>query len=451
MFTLPSIVLRRRLNGQTSGSARRRARQRRQAELTRQEGERLARERRDQRLREKLELQRQAREELASFAPWGRAGGGAPNPRGVRFTDIRAKGIIPEDELRGVALHESRPPRRRRTPLRLREDPNICYSEALRQTVDNDIRYRQTPDQQRDYREILDDMVKQRNREIKDQRKRDLEYERKMQTLDGPWGRPGPGGAAWRNPRDIGLNFSNSMGWTDNEIFNQIKGAHRQKSSSLSLPPVKRDDDCGPQNQLAAYEKLPQIGEKENCQKEARKVTIEAEKGSGKRRKKSAKKKRFIKRLPNGERLHKDIPQDPPPPAAAPAPPAADEKQLTPETVILRATGGVELVPLLARRRHAGAGTLHSSDVTRPPDQDCEWREILNMNYLKELKNQMRVKFEQQEECRRDSAENVRQHHSTWASLWGREGHGAPRRGRYARSNLARLLYVPPLASRVEI
>ncbi|CAG9133082.1 unnamed protein product [Plutella xylostella] len=156
MFTLPSIVLRRRLNGQTSGSARRRARQRRQAELTRQEGERLARERRDQRQREKLELQRQAREELASFAPWGRAGGGAPNPRGVRFTDIRAKGIIPEDELRGVALHESRPPRRRRTPLRLREDPNICYSEALRRTVDNDLRYRQTPDQQRDYREILD-------------------------------------------------------------------------------------------------------------------------------------------------------------------------------------------------------------------------------------------------------------------------------------------------------
>ena len=43
---------------------------------------------------------KQAREELATYQPWGRAGGGAPNPRGVRFTNLRDKGIFPEDELR---------------------------------------------------------------------------------------------------------------------------------------------------------------------------------------------------------------------------------------------------------------------------------------------------------------------------------------------------------------
>lgn len=29
--------------------------------------------------------------------------------------------------------------------------------------------------------------------------------------MEGPWGKPGPGGTSWRNPRDIGLNFSKSM------------------------------------------------------------------------------------------------------------------------------------------------------------------------------------------------------------------------------------------------
>lgn len=42
----------------------------------------------------------QARDQLASYEPWGRAGGGAPNPRGIRFTNLRANGIYPEDELK---------------------------------------------------------------------------------------------------------------------------------------------------------------------------------------------------------------------------------------------------------------------------------------------------------------------------------------------------------------
>lgn len=48
----------RRLSAPTSGSIRRRARERRQAEQTRAEGERIAREKRERRAREKLEQQR---------------------------------------------------------------------------------------------------------------------------------------------------------------------------------------------------------------------------------------------------------------------------------------------------------------------------------------------------------------------------------------------------------
>ncbi|CAH2071174.1 unnamed protein product, partial [Iphiclides podalirius] len=351
MFALNTQRLRRRLSVPTSGSVRRRARERRRAERTRLEGERLARERREQRRIEKIEQQKKAREELASYEPWGRAGGGAPNPHGFRFSDLRAKGIYPEDELKGTSVFEewrrwSSPKRRQpRTPIRLHEDPQLFFAEQLKRAVDNDIRYKQTSDQQRIYKEILDDMVDKRHKAIRDEKRKNLEYERKMTN--------------------------------------------------------------------------------------------------GNKSKNSRRKDKFVKRLGNGELVVKTIIDD-----GVDNTDVANsiENKQTPEGAILRLTGGIELVPLLARRRRVGARTLPSSDVTRPPQQSCQWREMFDVDYLGQLKHQMRVKCEQKEESRRASAESVRLHHVTWSSLWGRPGHGAPQqRGRYARNNLAQLLYVPPL------
>ncbi|XP_062526061.1 uncharacterized protein LOC101745757 [Bombyx mori] len=463
MFTLRSQRLRRRLSAPTSGSLRRRARERKKAEQTRIEGEQLARERREQRTREKLKSQLKAQAELASYAPWGKAGGGAPNPRGVRFSNLRAKGIFPEDELRGVSLQEachrwttSQQRSRRQTPIRLREDPQILYAENLRKSVDNDIRYKQAPAQQMVYKKILDDMVDKRKKAEKAENKRELEYEKRLLAMDGPWGKPGPGGTIWRNPRNIGLNFSKSMGWTNNEIFTKLKGDHRQlKRSSLTLPTVKRDDDYykdegDTEAAKGDVTKLPNIGDSPKSGRHQLKFLNENIKNSNDtitRSKRSSKKLKFIKRLSNGERLKRIFPGDDDSHNESHDGEISNDKKLTPEGAILRLTGGVELVPLLARRRRVGARTLPSSDVTRPPEQPCQWRELLNVDYLRELKHQMRVKCEKKEEIRRNSAESVKQHHVTWASLWGRPGHGAPQqRGRYARSNLAQILYVAPLA-----
>ncbi|XP_035439142.2 uncharacterized protein LOC118268672 isoform X1 [Spodoptera frugiperda] len=464
MFALHSRRLRRRLSAPTSGSIRRRARERRQAEQTRAEGERIAREKRERRAREKLEQQRKAREELATYQPWGRAGGGAPNPRGVRFTNLRDKGIFPEDELRGVSLHEAcrrwatSPLRRQRqTPVKLREDPQLCYADPLRKSVDNDIRYKQSPHEQQSYKQILDEMVTKKKKAMREEKKQNLEYERKMHAMEGPWGKPGPGGTIWRNPRNIGLNFSKSMGWTDNEILTKMNGANGHKSS-LTLPKVKGDDDfredtpnkenVRPHN----VDKLPNIKYGSSPQRKSPdqrrfsldvKVKHEISYGGNPEDRRSPKKTRFVKRLSNGDKVTKLIIDDSYDSGDA----MAVEKKPTPEAAILRVTGGVELVPLLARRRRVGARTLPSSDVTRPADQSCQWRESLNMDYLRELKQQMKVKCIQKEEHRRDSAESVRKHHETWESLWGRQGHGAPLRGKYARNNLAQLLYVAPLTN----
>ncbi|XP_075972039.1 uncharacterized protein LOC142973894 [Anticarsia gemmatalis] len=454
----------RRLSAPTSGSLRRRARERKRAQQTRAEGERIAREKRELRAKEKLEQQRKARQELASYEPWGRAGGGAPNPRGIRFTKIRDKGIFPEDELRGVSIYEasrrwaSSPQRRQRqTPVKLREDPQICYADSLRQSVDNDIRYRQTPDEQKHYKEILDDMVTKKKKAKKEEIKQNLEYERKMHAMEGPWGKPGPGGTIWRNPRDVGLNFSKSMGWTDNEIFTKLDGdPRRNRGSSLTLPKVKGDDDLGEDSpnkenmKPSRVDKLPEIkrdGSPKGKLVEPRRYSVEVKikheingHGHGRR---SPKKTQFVKRFPNGDKVKKVVLED----NYDSGENIEVQKKPTPETAILHVTGGVELVPLLARRRRVGARTLPSSDVTRPPDDRCQWREMLNMDYLRELKHQMQVKCIQKEVKRLDSAESVRRHHETWESLWGRQGHGAPLRGKYARNNLAQLLYVAPLTN----
>lgn len=146
------------------------------------------------------------------------------------------------------------------------------------------------------------------------------------------------------------------------------------------MPKVKRGDDSSDkENKPSSVEKLPFIKHKEQT-KECQKQSEEKPPSPKEKRNRSSRKKRFVKRLPNGARVKKTIPDVPVPIA----PPKEDsnnnvsltsnyaEKKLTPEAAILRITGGVELVPLLARRRRVGARTLHSSDVTRLPEDNCQ-------------------------------------------------------------------------------
>lgn len=101
--------------------------------------------------------------------------------------------------------------------------------------------------------------------------------------------------------------------------------------------------------------------------------------GKKEKGKRNPKKKKFVKRLSNGDRIPKRISSsdesDNGPLRAIRDGESLNvgEKKPTPEAAILRMTGGVELVPLLARRRRVGARTLPSSDVTRPPDQHCQY------------------------------------------------------------------------------
>lgn len=178
-----------------------------------------------------------------------------------------------------------------------------------------------------------------------------------------------------------------------------MKGDHkRSKRSSLTLPHVKRDDDSKenfPEKEdipLSNVDKLPDIktsngtngnnsAEKlKNNDREAHEHSATNGNGSknsngNHRGKRSPTKNKFVKRLSNGDRVKRVLPDDD---YETPAMINGDggnglEKKPTPESTIFRLTGGVELVPLLARRRRVGARTLPSSDVTRPPEQCCQY------------------------------------------------------------------------------
>lgn len=160
----------------------------------------------------------------------------------------------------------------------------------------------------------------------------------------------------------------------------------RNEKSSLTLPKVKGDDDYREDNmpnkenvKLQHVEKLPNIkhtGSPQTKPPEPRrfsldvKVRHEVSYGSNGESRRSPKKTRFVKRLSNGDKVTKLILDDSYDSGDAVVVP---EKKPTPETAILHVTGGVELVPLLARRRRVGARTLPSSDVTRQADQLCQY------------------------------------------------------------------------------
>lgn len=195
-------------------------------------------------------------------------------------------------------------------------------------------------------------------------------------------------------------------------MLNKLKGDQGQKSSSHTLPKVKydlRDQDyekaLGKEN--AVPDKLPGIykpnsanarKESKSFEKEHRQeynigeIDVRNENrdetlirqgnnsaanqvvGYKTKQRCSPKKTHFdFTRMPNGENVRCIVPDD----YYNNCPSMENvtnykEKQPTPEAAILSVTGGVELVPLLARRRRVGARTLPSSDVTRPPEDSCQ-------------------------------------------------------------------------------
>nr|XP_018907115.1 PREDICTED: uncharacterized protein LOC109037079 isoform X1 [Bemisia tabaci] len=116
-------------------------------------------------------------------------------------------------------------------------------------------------------------------------------------------------------------------------------------------------------------------------------------------------------------------------------------------------TGGVELVPLLAKRqRIAARWPLCSSDITRiqeirphDPIKEPIWRDTAGeKEYGEALAHQIEEQQHRRQEERNQDLMNSRKHFENWQNFWGRPGHGAPRSVK-VKENLDYLLYHLPL------
>ncbi|KAL1132585.1 hypothetical protein AAG570_010537, partial [Ranatra chinensis] len=181
---------------------------------------------------------------------------------------------------------------------------------------------------------------------------------------EAPWGRAGPGGQQWRSPRQVGLNFLHSLGWTSEKALRRLE------------------------NQL-------------------------------------------------------DLKQ----PAHLMLEDSTTKKYNTPEEHL---TGGVELVPLLARRRSFKKHMqLPSTDVTRMSKTDghVSWKDVRDPHdYLRDLNSQVNQKQVLIQEAKKEDLVESRKHFETWCGLWGRPGHGAPKQVK-VKENLQKMLYPRPPAN----
>lgn len=301
-----------------------------------------------------------------------------------------------------------------------------------------------------------------------------------------PWGRPGPGGSPWRPQKNVGCQFMRSMGWTDQKL---LRAMDSETHSAFRNP----------------YEKIPQPVNPKKIREDARRPL------------KCCnvcncccylRKQMYQTNPPPAppptscavDSTTQNIPA-PPTTAVAPRPPLPETvhvsrlrirrechggDNVTPKVTEVRPkqvtmnskkpvefrsraymiSEGVELVPLLAKRRSQPRSTsLSTTDVTKyrepPPWQDY------GIQYLNDLCKQMKRKQHDTDvsgrriinngyhkftnspsytpqNSRMNDVQSSQQHFDTWSSLWGRPGHGAPRDIKN-KLNLDELLYKLPL------
>ncbi|XP_076376478.1 uncharacterized protein LOC117222062 isoform X4 [Megalopta genalis] len=197
-----------------------------------------------------------------------------------------------------------------------------------------------------------------------------------------PWGRPGPGGVPWRDPKLLGARFLESLGWTSDATIERI---HRKHINPMDVTDTNRFfDDKGTMSGVASG--MPPVEEpmrRYNDEVQVYELTGGVE----------------LVPLLTSRRYYSQQPQ-------------------STRYVATDATRpGYTIEPL----RRLGIG---------------------NREYIAELVEQMRRKREHALEERRMEQESCRRHFDTWRRLWGRPGHGAPMDHAH-RNNLYNILYRP--------
>ncbi|GAB0093603.1 uncharacterized protein DMENIID0001_087670 [Sergentomyia squamirostris] len=408
------------------------------------ESQKLAKQRRDQQYFQKIRDREQYKQMIEKHCPWGKPGGGAPNDN-IRMKNIMREGLFPEaiNTVRNYIPPPQMPKIRGGgggAPIRtnsgrmittFRDDPSITFKDQTRNIVDIELRYKTSPKEKKSYRQELDKIVAEKERRKKDN------CNCEKSAVD-PWGKAGPGGNPWRPPNAIGCSFMESMGWTDKKLLQKMDSethsAYTNPHGQIRAPP-------------------PSDAEVKQIKEEARKPHP------------SCCLMCNCLCIKEGRNRHVPPPPPPPPPPMINPVPRRIRREcdkLTPKVTEVKPktvrtkkngkdlrsrsymiSGGVELVPLLAKRRAQERPiSLSSTDVTKYREAR-QW-EAYSVQYLNDLCRQMDRKQKAFEKSKQHDLETSRQHFETWTNFWGRPGHGAPRDIKN-KLNLDDLLYKLPM------
>ena len=129
-----------------------------------------------------------------------------------------------------------------------REDPSIMFGNSTRNYADSELRYKKTNAEQAAYRQDLDRLVHEKKQRNFNDKYGNTPGFRMVEEND-PWGKPGPGGTPWRDPRNVGQNFMKSMGWSTKDTLRSMKSDMNQ----LKSPPIQQQTEYPQQQQQQQY------------------------------------------------------------------------------------------------------------------------------------------------------------------------------------------------------
>lgn len=173
-----------------------------------------------------------------------------------------------------------------------------------------------------------------------------------------PWGKPCPGGAPWREPKELGHNFMKSLGWTNKEVLKKLDKSNSsptEKIKPLNLDAPRRSNGTVKSYVSKENAELTSCCSQCVCACKARYgksktddfLTVKEKNAYPKPIQTAAPKSTYKK----GSPLYH---------------PKKKFRHEPSETLM---TGGVELVPLLAKRRASPRNiSLSTTDVTKIKD-----------------------------------------------------------------------------------
>ncbi|XP_037943600.1 uncharacterized protein LOC119676432 [Teleopsis dalmanni] len=256
-----------------------------------------------------------------------------------------------------------------------------------------------------------------------------------------PWGKPGPGGKPWRSPKAAGSTFMKSMGWTNKEVLKELdqdnpatpaeKNTFRKSRSNKKLQRCCAMCTCTCPAMMSGALKSTHKKPQHSSPTKVEPNPILTGKICP----------RFMRRC---------VPDV--------IPGAVDNSRTTTDNTTSTSNlpgGGVELVPLLARRRAKNRPiSLSSTDVTKRTASHDRYAINLitkkkylyksasmkvisffglatadpaaDLRYLRELNQQITDRRRSITRSHQLEQELCNRHFETFDTYWGRPGHGAP-------------------------